>query len=1432
MLSGRAFLISFLIAITAVANAFASSSPPVKPDPKEYLPVSQIRPGMKGYGLTVFKGTKIDRFEVEVIDVLKNSNMANGRDLILVRMSGGPITERGANIIAGMSGSPVYINGKIVGAVSMGFLFPKEPIALVTPIEDMFDAFDPNLPDKPMMATGWPQTENGPASSLAVVKSLLPTPRASGICNLLTPFFVSGLSARFMNKLQEEFGPLGMQFMVGPGSGSVPAPSGADIRPGSAVGVGVVIGDINVVAVGTVTYRKGDHVLLFGHPLDMIEGLQLGAVEFPMMSAVVHDVFSGMQRSVKLSSPGQVIGTITRDRPWSVAGVIGKMPNLIPVTVNVRDTTTGRSKTFNLRTVSHPLLTPLYVILGAGEAVYRMHSFAGDCMAKVRMEVSAEGFPSITRENLYFASLFLDSAATDDLAELLLRLYRNAFGPVPVKSVKLDVELYPGRKTIRVERIYLDKDRVEPGETVKVGVVLRPWKGEPFVRTLELKVPYNAPEGRTTLSVYGGSMGFVLPVQTGTTGTVTTGTVSGPAEVNVAQIIRRFLEKDRNDDLVMKLYLNTPSVNIFGERLLNLPAPIASIMASSKSTGFRGERDEVKTSVRMDALVEGVQVIQLTVQRKSMQERSSGTTPPSQPSSPPPPPGTSRTGSATALDDGDEEEETALQTSDNPDDIVYTAAGGSESRQRRPSGQQTPSRPGEAPRQESGSQAEAPKPSSQPETQPSGKEPGRTAVVWTQRTRTDFLKGEARGAGVTSLGDVRLAAAFKPVETFPNDTYVWSIQPDGKGGVYLGTGNFGRIYYRSKEGKLDLVYDSSELEIHALAMDKQGNLYAGTSPNGLVLKITPDGQASELFKTGERYVLSLAVGEDGSIFAGTGSNGKLFRITPDGKGELFFQSPESHIMCLAVDKDGNILAGTADKGLLFRISKTGRAKVLYDADDGCIGALAVSSSGDIYIGTAPKGLLLKIPASGGDPKTLHQANASILGLTADGAGVYAAAGTKVYRVTADDTVIELDNKDQNQLLCLTQDGQGHLYAGSGNSAALYEANTAALKGTYESAVHDAGGVAQWGRIRWQASVPSGTKIEVQTRSGNVADPDSSWSPWSPVYKASNERIQSPPARFIQYRVSMESSSAGVTPELKSVSITYLPENRPPTVSFTAPMPGDIWSGVKTISWSASDPDKDTLTYELYYSRDGGATWERLRDGETTTEERQPAPSERPTASEDQKQAPKQPIPTAEEIIAQVNKELDKDGSLTPEDRRLLNAVLPSVVNEALSQAEPRPPAPPAAAARREPPKPITVTSFRWDTTKLPDGEYLLKVVASDKRSNPNGFKTAEKITGPVIIANEKPKIQILKSSLKQKDGGEFSFEALATSKRMSITAVSFRVDSGDWYAAEPADGVFDSPEERFIVTTDPLPPGNHTVEVKVTDSAGNSATQKVPVPGK
>jgi len=1425
MLPRRAFFLAALLWATLIPLPAALSAPP-KPAPGEYIPVSQIRPGMTGYGLTVFKGTKIERFDVEVLSVLKRAYM--GRDLILIRMHGGPITDRGANIIAGMSGSPVYINGKLAGAVSMGYTFPKEPVAMVTPIEDMFDALDPNLPSKPMMASEWPIPAGNQASGWA--SAAAPPGSDMALRPLITPVEVSGLSPRWFDRLRQHFGPMGSRFVVGPGPVSGKAPTADQIQPGSAFSVGLIVGDIEMAMTGTVTYRKGNTVLLLGHPMGILSG-ELGAVDFPLLSAVINDVFAGMQESFKLASQGPVVGAVTMERPWGCAGVIGKKPKLIPVTITVNDHTTGRSRTYHCETVSHPYLSPFFVTIAAGEAIYEMHSFVGDAMAKVRLEVNADGLPPIVRENTFFASLFLDAMATDDLAEIVQRLYMNQFGPVPVKSVNMTVDLQPGRHTIRVERIFLDKDRVEPGETVKVGVVLRPWRQEPFVRTLELKVPANAPSGRTSLVVYGGSTNVSAPPVTGTAGLTTMPSISGPAETSVAQIVRRFLERDRNDDLVAKLYLNTPSVNVFGEKLLNLPAPVASVMASPKSTGFRSERAEVKSTARMDSLVEGVQILPITIQRKILND---GTSPgqPTSPSTPPSPPSTlqqSRPGSASVLDgepdDGSDDEMSRMPALETGDLLMAANAPAPSRPGRQPS--TPPTRPG-AP-QPGAPAPSAPSPSTSAPSPSSPQDPGRRAVIWTQKTKADFQKGELHGTGVTTDGDLRIAPSMAIATSLPQDTYVWAVLPDGKGNLYLGTGNYGRIYRLTKDGKLELVYDSPELEIHALAMDKAGNLYAGSSPNGIVYKITPDGKASELFKTGEHYVFALATDADGNIYAGTGSHGKLFKISPNGQGELFLDSRESHILSLAVDKGGSVIAGTSDNGLVLRVTKAGLRTVLYDTSNTAVTAVAVAPNGDIYVGTGPRGQIIRVPANGSNPKVLQTTGSSVFGIVANDHHIYAVSGTNAYAVADDDTVVELHNDGQDQLLCLADDGDA-LYAGSGNSAAVYKASLAATRGTYESGVHDAGGLARWGRVRWQALVPKGTSLKVETRTGNSSEPDGSWSPWSPAYSASDDPIASPPARFIQYRVTMESSSPAVTPALKSIGISYLPANHPPTVAFTSPSVGDTISGTKTITWTASDSDRDALTYELYYSSDNGATWQRMKDVEQKAEERPATPPSKPeTPSQPKPSGPKQPVPSAAEVMAQVNQELANDPTLSPEDRKLLESVLPAVVNEALSSAEPQPATGPVAAPKQEPPKPMTVTTYKWDTTQVPDGEYLLKIVASDKRSNPTGYLTDEQVLGPIVVVNDKPKLFLYKSSTKQNGDGSYALEGVATSKKLTIAAISYRVDNGDWAAAAAEDGLFDSPEEPFTITTDALSAGNHTIEIRATDSAGNSSTEKIPV---
>jgi len=283
------------------------------------------------------------------------------------------------------------------------------------------------------------------------------------------------------------------------------------------------------------------------------------------------------------------------------------------------------------------------------------------------------------------------------------------------------------------------------------------------------------------------------------------------------------------------------------------------------------------------------------------------------------------------------------------------------------------------------------------------------------------------------------------------------------------------------------------------------------------------------------------------------------------------------------------------------------------------------------------------------------------------------------------------------------------------------------------------------------------------------------------------------------------------------------------VNFSAPSVADVWSGKQTVRWSASDPDKDTLTYDLFYSSDGGHSWKPMESSASKMETKPVAASEpvRPATPEIKPPTAK-PGPQAQDVLNQLNGELNKDKTLSPEDRALLDAILPSVVQDAVAtppekEIKPDTPAPGAPAE-----KPMTETSYSWDTSQIPDGQYFLKVVASDKRSNPSDPQANDQVLGPITVVNSKPTVTLDSDPPSAKDRA-VTVTGTADGLRVPVSTVSYRVDKGDWSAAEAVDGLFDSPREAFRVVTDPLSPGEHTIEVRVTTIANLNASAETKV---
>ncbi|MEP7116093.1 MAG: SpoIVB peptidase S55 domain-containing protein [Acidobacteriota bacterium] len=546
------------------------------------MPVSEVRPGMVGVGRTVFRGAAVEDFTVRIIGVLK-SVVAPQRDLILAKLEGGPLANTG--VIAGMSGSPVYIDGKLLGAVSYQLgQFPKEPIAGITPIGEMTEAtalttarairpvaisLAHAVPAADLLAL-W-RTDLGPArgfgaSAADVIASLLaadlPRPIATDLRPIAVPLVVGGVDAGALERLLPA---LATAAFVTTQAAAVPAsaPAGAlTLAPGDAIGVALMSGDFSMGATGTVTHVDGDRVYAFGHPL-----YNLGPTQFPMTRADVIAVLPSLVTSSKLASLGPVVGTMSQDRATAIAGRLGPAPALVPVTVTL---TSGRapSRTFSFGVVNDQLFTPLLTYLAVANVLTSYERQTGAATYVVRGDARIHG-----QQAIHFDDVFVgDQGAANASAYVagpLTALYRNATEPFTIDGIDLTIEAAEETRTAEIERVWLDDPVVRPGRDVKVYVQLRTFRGETQRLEQTIAIPANATGTLQLLVSDGTRLGLQEALRRGEL-------------QSVAQIVRAANRSRRDHRVYVRLSATAPGAVIDGELLPGLPASVAAVIDADR----------------------------------------------------------------------------------------------------------------------------------------------------------------------------------------------------------------------------------------------------------------------------------------------------------------------------------------------------------------------------------------------------------------------------------------------------------------------------------------------------------------------------------------------------------------------------------------------------------------------------------------------------------------------------------------------------------------------------------------------------------------------------------------------------------------------------------------------------------------------------------
>ena len=477
-------LVQILAGVALLCPAFAQT--------QKFFPLRDIRAGMHGVGRTVFQGNRVEEFQVEILGVLEN--VAPKQSIILARLSGGPLERVG--VLQGMSGSPVYIDGRLAGAVALGFPFSKEPIAGIQPIEQMVT--------ESHIGTGLTGAQKGSQSALFSAKRPSGTEtdsRNAGtmdtLTNILTPVSFSGFSPGTLSAFASEFRKLGFQPQQGVSGGS---PKSQDlsgtVSPGSMISVQLVSGDMSVSADGTVTYVDGKQVYAFGHRF-----LTGGDTELPFASARVVALLPTLNSSFKISAPEHWVGTITEDRSTAVAGEIGRRAHTIPLAVRVHSPTTGLHD-YHVQVVNDRLLTPFLtqtVLFSALDATERS---LGAASLQLRGTVRFDGnLPSLEIADTFASDNALPQQASANAAVSLGFVLGAGFSSLHIKDMSFDLQPVETKRQMQITEVWTDKQAVRPGDSVVVTAQLAGENGVELTRTATYRVPVGAPNGPLNFTV-------------------------------------------------------------------------------------------------------------------------------------------------------------------------------------------------------------------------------------------------------------------------------------------------------------------------------------------------------------------------------------------------------------------------------------------------------------------------------------------------------------------------------------------------------------------------------------------------------------------------------------------------------------------------------------------------------------------------------------------------------------------------------------------------------------------------------------------------------------------------------------------------------------------------------------------------------------------
>ena len=623
----KALLCALVVFCLAAPHGYSQ----IEWDAEKFMPLSEVKPGMKGKGYTVFSGTTVEEFEFKVVSIIYDR--FPGWHVVWVEGLSDNIKYTG--VAGGMSGSPMYIDGRLMGALALGYFNQRERSNLfgVTPFELMVKVsqrgMEPNLAYEGAQLFNLDSTAAMQGYGLDMGQSLLrdgrvaQTPLAFDEMwfksvsdsssqlrpeQLSMPIALPPLNSEVMRLAKPVFDKFNFTPVQAAGAGSPIKES--PVEEGQAIGTEYARGDFKAFGYGTITYVDGNQLLAYGHPANAE-----GNVNIPLSGGYVHFILPSTARSFKVASSTQPIGTMVQDREPAIAGIIGRHPSYIPVNVKVQ-TANGKQHQKYYEVIRHKGISPLYTGIGAWFILDSLEFYFNDHTLDLGATITLKEHPDLKTRELVYKNTYSSSGSPgfgimQTLMLPLLQINSNPYTKVQVENVSLDLKIEDKRQTARIQSLRMDKLRYRPGDTVAVEMTLQPYLEKPIIQTGTITIPKDTPDGLVMLLA--GNANFHEGWQRS----------RAPLNFrhkNINQLIKLLQRGERNSDIIMELFVPKPGLTVQGQEFEGLPPSVMSVMNTAKQVGDSGYTagttlhiDRIST----DYVISGAGVIRFVVDRNA-----------------------------------------------------------------------------------------------------------------------------------------------------------------------------------------------------------------------------------------------------------------------------------------------------------------------------------------------------------------------------------------------------------------------------------------------------------------------------------------------------------------------------------------------------------------------------------------------------------------------------------------------------------------------------------------------------------------------------------------------------------------------------------------------------------------------------------------------